>query len=149
MINSKYVHYGLLAIVCYGISSVISRYILNIESNLGLNIYTYYFIIKFFTAFFLLALLSIMYDGIQGVKNGVKNMGWLLIPAVAFSIFHGFITLYAITIPSVNVGLVMEVKRVSIFFETLIGGELFHDHNLFLKLISSVVMIAGAYLIIS
>ena len=149
MINSKYIHYGLLAIVCYGTSSVISRYILNPENNLGLNIFTYFFVIKFFTAFFLLALLSILYDGIQGVKNGVKNMGWLLIPAIFFSIFHGFITLYAISLPAVNVGLIMAVKRVSIFFETLIGGELFHDHNLFLKLISSIVMIAGAYLIIA
>ena len=146
--NSKYIHYGLLAIFLYSISAIISRFIVNTNNAININIYTYFFLIKLFVAINLLVLLSILYDGIQGVKNGIKNMGWLLIPACIFSIIHGFLTLFAFSIPSANVGLVMAIKRISIFFETLIGGELFHDYNLFIKLVSSLIMLFGIYLII-
>ncbi len=146
-VQSKYFHYALLAMFFYSISSIISRFIVNSNNNYGLDIYTYFFIIKFFVALFLLIILSILYDGLQGVKNGINNMGWLLLPASIFSIFHGFLTLSAFSIPSANVGLVIAIKRISIFFETLIGGELFHDHNLFIKVLSSFVMMFGVYLI--
>ena len=147
-INSKYVHYALLSILFYSVSSVVTRFIIKESNDYGINVYTYTIIVRFFVALFLLILLSLIYDGIQGVKNGIKTMGWLLLPACFFSIAHSFITLIAISIPSANVGLVLAIKRISIFFETLIGGELFHDHNLFLKLLSSLLMIFGAYLII-
>lgn len=147
-INSKYIRYALLSILFYSLSSIISRAIINTNSNIGINVYTYTLIVRFFVALFLLILLSILYDGIQGVKNGVKNMGWLLLPASLFSIAHGILTLTAFSLPEANAGLVLAVKRISIFFETLIGGELFHDHNLFLKLLSSVIMIIGIYLMI-
>ncbi len=147
-INSKYIHYGLLSIVFYSFSSVISRFIINTENSSGLNIYTYHVIVRFFVAFFLLILLSVFYDGIQGVKNGIKKMGWLLLPASFLSVAHGLLTLKAFSIPSANAGLVLAVKRISIFFETLIGGELFHDKDLMIKVISSITMIIGAYLML-
>ncbi len=147
-IKSKYIHYGLLAILLYSISATTTRYIINPERGFGINAYTFAFIMHFLMASILLLILSIKYDGIEGVKNGVKNMGWLLLPASFFSVAAGFLTLIAISIPAANVGLVIVIKRVSIFFETLIGGQLFHDHNLFSKIMASIIIITGIYLVI-
>ena len=137
-----------IAILLYSSSSTITRYIINPERNFNLNPYTYAFLINIFMASILLLILSLKFDGIEGVKNGIKNMGWLLLPASFFSIIQGFLTLLAIAIPAANVGLVIVVKRTSIFFETLIGGKLFHEQNLFFKIIASIIIILGIYLII-
>ena len=147
-IKSKYIHYMFIAILLYSSSSTITRYIINPERNFNLNPYTYAFLINIFMASILLLILSLKFDGIEGVKNGIKNMGWLLLPASFFSIIQGFLTLLAIAVPAANVGLVIVVKRTSIFFETLIGGKLFHEQNLFFKIIASIIIIFGLYLII-
>ena len=97
----------------------------------------------------LFLILSVKYDGIIGVRNGIKQMGWVIIPASFFSTLHGFLTLFAISVPAANVGLVIVIKRTSIFFETLIGGQLFHDSNLLIKSIASIIMLFGIYLIIA
>ncbi len=146
--KSKYFHYMFLALFLFSISSIFTRYIVNPERNFNLNPYTFAFLIHALVASILLLILSLKYDGIEGVKNGIKSMGWLLIPASFFSIMQGFLTLLAIAVPSANVGLVIVIKRISIFFETLIGGELFHDHNLFYKIIASIIIILGIYLVI-
>jgi len=147
-IKSKYIHYGLLAILIYSFSAIISRYIVNTNNNFSLNIYTYLILVHFFVSIILFFSLMLKYDGIYGIKNGIKNMGWLLLPSSFFSVAHGFFTLFAISLPEANVGLVLAIKRISIFFETLIGGELFHDPNLFMKVIASVIIILGVYLVI-
>ena len=147
-VKSKYIHYSLLAIFLYSISATATRYIINPDRGFGINPFTFAFLIHFLVASILLLNLSIKYDGIEGVKKGIKNMGFLLIPASFFSVAHGFLTLLAISIPAANVGLVIAIKRISIFFETLIGGELFHDSNLFIKIIASLIMILGIYLVV-
>lgn len=147
-VKSKYIRYAFLAIFLYSISSTMTRYLVNSDRGFNLNPYTYAFLIHFLVASILLLVLNFKYDGLVGIKNGVKNMGWMIIPAALFSLAHGFLTLFAISIPAANVGLVIVIKRTSIFFETLIGGELFHDSNLFFKGVASIIIIAGIYLII-
>jgi len=148
-LESKYIHYGAFAIILYGISAVVTRYLVNSGGKFAINPYTYAFLIYGFNAIILFIILSVMYDGIQGVKNGIKNIGWLIIPSSLLFIIHGFLGLLAISKPEANVGLVIAIKRISIFFETFIGGELFHDDNLLLKVISSIVMVIGTYLIVA
>ncbi len=147
-IKSKYVKYAFFAIFVYSISSTITRYMVNIDRGFNLNPYTYAFLIHTLVASVLFLFLTIKYDGINGVKNGVKSMGWMLIPASFFSTLHGFLTLFAISVPAANVGLVIVIKRTSIFFETLVGGQIFHDSNLLIKSTASIIMLLGIYLII-
>ncbi|MBI2671644.1 DMT family transporter, partial [Candidatus Woesearchaeota archaeon] len=119
-VKSKYIHYSLFAILLYGIGAVLTRYIVNPVKGFGINPYTYAFLIYGLNAFILFFILSIIYDGIQGVKNGIKTIGWWTIPSSLLFVAHGFLGLLAISKPEANVGLVIAIKRISIFFETFL-----------------------------
>jgi uncharacterized membrane protein len=45
------------------------------------------------------------------------------------------------------VGLVVAVKRSSALFTTVIGGELFREHDLIRKSVACLIMIVGVYLL--
>ncbi len=75
------------------------------------------------------------------------NQSWKLILAVAvFTVIYRYSHILAIKAGSV--ALVLSIKRTSVFFATVFGGQYFKESNLTKKSIATVVMIAGAILIV-
>lgn len=72
---------------------------------------------------------------------------WKLIIAVAiFTVIYRYSHILAIKAGSV--ALVLSIKRTSVFFATVFGGQYFKESNLTIKSIATVIMIAGAILIV-
>lgn len=72
---------------------------------------------------------------------------WLFVIAVSiFTVGYRWSQVEAVKIAPV--ALVLTVKRSSVFFVTIIGGKIFNEHNLLRKAIATLIMIAGAVIML-
>ena len=144
LVKKKYLRYVLIALVIYGFSAVISRYVL---SNLGMQVEAFIAFTALFYAFFSFSALNLFHNGLKGMKNGIKNVGWLVLIIAVFSLLTSFYQAKAIALAPV--GLVLTVKRLATLIVILLGGEMFHEHRIMRKLISAVIMIIGVFMVLS
>lgn len=141
--KSKYIRYMLFALLLYGTTSVFDRillyrYDMQVEAFIAFG--------HVFGALSFFAMLAIFHDGFKGIKHGMKKAGlWIFFMAI-FVILSRFALAEAVKLTFV--GLVSAIKRTSVFFSTLIGGELLHEKNLFRKSVAAVIMVIGAFLIV-
>ena len=90
--------------------------------------------------------MTLFHDGIKGIKFGIKTAGpWILVVAL-LTVGYRLAQMHAVKIA--YVGLVLPVKRMSALFTTLIGGGIYHEHNLIRKAVSCIVMIVGVLMLV-
>jgi len=140
--ESRYVHLVLLSLLFYSVAAIFDRAILN---DFGVSISIYIFFSHIFIAILYILTAGLFGAGIRGVKEGFKLGGFNLFLTSLFTVGYRFFQMEALQL--ISVGLVSAVTRASSFFTTLIGGELFHEHNLMRKVIASFVIVAGSILI--
>jgi bacterial/archaeal transporter family protein len=140
--KSKYMHYIIIALIIYSILAICDRILL---AHFDMQPEAYILFGHIFLAIYFIIMLKIFHNGFQGIKHGINIAGkWIFL--VAIFVF-GYRYLQAQALKIANVGLVVSIKRLSVLFAILIGGELFHEHRLLRKSIASLVMIGGAILI--
>ena len=94
------------------------------------------------------ALIYTIHDGIKGIKHGIKSAGkWIFITAI-FILSSRVFLITAFTIPTAKLALIGAIKRLSSLMATIVGGEIYHDHNLPMKIVACIIMLMGAILII-
>ena len=141
MKSSKSIHFIFLAIILYGITSIIDKKILTL-----INVETYMVTIHFFMALVLIFYLSIFHNGIIGLSHGIKNV-WRHIALVAvLTTTYRFLQANAVSLADVS--MVSPIKHTSTLFTVIIGGKLFHEENLKQKVLASLIMIIGVTFII-
>ncbi len=140
--ESKYIHYIFLAMFLFAIEAVVDKYVVSYKiSVLPFMFYFWIFI------FFNMMLISIFkYDGINQVKKGLKDDGYLILLVSVLSLLAGFSFLKAMSLGLVT--LVITIKRVSTIFTTILGGEFFHEKHLLVRGLSSLIMVFGVYLVL-
>ncbi|MCK5025846.1 MAG: EamA family transporter [Nanoarchaeota archaeon] len=147
--RGKYYHYILLATFFFSLTITFDKIIL-VPDVIGLDIQavdsmTMLFLFRMFAVLIFFTILSFSYDGYKGVIHGVKNAwGWIALAALVFNISDYF---YFNAMTLAFAALVVSVKRLSAFFTTLVGGEIFHEKNLLHKSVASLVMIGGVVLL--
>jgi drug/metabolite transporter (DMT)-like permease len=142
-VKSKYVHFIIYATILYAITANFDRYFLSVR---GIPPTSYITIMHFFLACNFMLLIAIFYDGYDGVVRGIKKAGkWIFILSVLVT---GYRFAQLTAVQSISAVFVVSIKRVSTLLTTLIGGELFHETNIIRKTVASVIIIAGALLII-
>lgn len=143
MLKSKYLHFLFLALILISLSSIGEKYVL------GRNVtpFTLLFLGYLFTFVNTFVLLSIFHDGFRGIKHGIKTAGWWIFSVAFFATIANLAYLYAISIAYVS--LVVPVVRLSSLFATISSGKLFHEENVFYRVISCIVMLFGAYMVIA
>ena len=141
MYKSKYIHYIFLALGSYSISAVMCKYILYFVTPI-----TLVFLEQFFIALIFLAILYMWYDGLHGVKRGIKRVGWWILLMAVLTVSYRLLQSVAISMTFVS--LVMPIKKLCTLFATIMGGEIFREHGLPQKILACIIMIFGAYLVI-
>ncbi len=140
--RNRYARLMLLALLLYGFSALADRFIL----TSGVNPETYLFIVHIFIFINFIILMTVMHDGIIGVKNGLRKSGkWILLVA-ALTVGYRFFQMKAISM--MYVGLVVAIKRVSTLITTLVGGRIYHETNLLVKVLGCIIMLWGVVFII-
>lgn len=142
-VNSKYLHFILIAIVCYGIDSIYDRFAL---THYQIDPLGYLVIAHLFISFHLIMAMNTFYNGWSGIKKGMQNMHWWVIGISIITVIQRVMHIFATSMA--YVGLVVAVKRSSSLFTVLLAGELFHEKNIIRKLLASAILIAGVVLIV-
>jgi len=141
--RSKYIHYIILALLLYGLTSVFDRFMLH---NAGMEPMAYIAFAQVFLAFHFFVMLKLFHNGFKGIKHGIKRAGpWLFLFAV---VLVGARVMQANAIKLAALGPVLAIKRASVLFTTIIGGGLFHEKELVRRSIASLVIVIGAILVI-
>lgn len=81
------------------------------------------------------------------IKGAFRNTWKLIIAIAAFAVIYRYSHILAIKAGSV--ALVLSIKRTSVFFATVFGGQYFKEHNLVRKSFATLIMIVGAIIIIA
>ena len=90
----------------------------------------------------------VKYDGIKDLRDAFKKERSFIIVIPLLMVFADLLYLKAVSIPAAMISLVIPIKRMSTLVASLIGGRMFHEHNLGFRLIGCLLMIAGVVLIV-
>ena len=143
LFKTKSYYYIIIALLLFTITSILDKAILK-NFKVPINAFMG-FQHLFLAIIFLLILFS--FQKTHEIKYSTKK-SWLIILVLAiFTIIYRYTQIQAVKIAPV--ALVLSIKRLSIFFAIIVGGNLFKEHNLLRKSIATILMVAGAILIIT
>ncbi len=140
--RSRFLHYILLAVLIYGLGALVDRWLL---SRYDFQPVAYLTLINLFIAFHFLILAKLFNRGERDLKHGFKTAGAMIFLIAGLVVAHRYAEINAVKIA--YVGLAVAVKRSSVLFSTILGGQLFHEHNLFRKIVAALIMVGGAVLL--
>lgn len=146
MVESKYVHFMLFAVFLYALVATVDRFVLH--STGAISPFTYLLIVHFFAAINYLIMITVLHDGLKGVKHGFKSAGgWITLMAIVMLISRSM-QVYVITLPAAKIAMVIAMKRGSTVLTTFFGGGIFHDKHLKQRTLSSLIMVLGTIIMI-
>ncbi len=149
IINSKYIHLIFLAILFYSLTTIVDRFVLSPNNSIITTPVNYLFFILLFTAFNFVVLISIFRPGVKELYHVVKRNGKLIFLMAIIVVAFRLSQFTAFSMPEGNAGLVIAIRRGgAAFISVLLGGEIFHEKNIVKKVIATIVMLLGIYLII-
>ncbi|MCT4639549.1 MAG: DMT family transporter [Bacteroidales bacterium] len=137
--------YILIALGIFTLTSILDKILL---SGYKLNPVTFFawqhlFLFIHFSIFVIVLYFK---NGKHSLAHSVKiSWKWILLVSI-FTIIYRYTQIEAVK--AGNVAMVLSLKRTSVFFAAVIGGTLFKDTNLLRKSIATVIMLAGAAVIL-
>lgn len=147
ILKKRGIHFILLALVLWGVSTPIHRFILNPANSFNMNFINYFFVLTLFVVINYSILLHVFHTGFKKLEESFKETPKLFIVGVLVlgSARLGF----GAALTMASAAIVITIYRTSSLFATIVGGEIFHEKRLMLKIISAVIMIVGTYFVIA
>lgn len=143
LLKMKYIAHILISMTLGGIVAVLAKIALQHISVLTFLFYTF-----FIASLHLLIIQFVKYQGIYDVIKVVRKDWLILLLIVGTTLISDYLHVTAIAMPTTLISLAIPLRRLSTLFVTVIGGELFHEHKLFQKMIACLIMLAGSYLLV-
>jgi drug/metabolite transporter (DMT)-like permease len=142
LIKSKSHLYVLIALLLFTATSIMDRFLV---TDLKLPVSTFIGFQHIFYAFNFLIMYLIKKRGLSIEKSILNNSLILWVALVAIlTVGYRYTQISAVTLAPV--ALIIAVKRISVFFSTLVGGKIFNEHHLYWRATATVILIAGALL---
>lgn len=141
LFKHKYTKYILVSILIASSTAVLDKYILGF-----LDAFTFIFVIQICVLFNLLLLMYFFQKGLKPIKIGLKKAGFLIFIVAVLSVSKRILIAQAISMT--HVSLVIAIMHLSTLFTVILGGQLFHEKNINRKIIASIIMLAGVFLIV-
>lgn len=142
LLKSKYIHFLLLYALFISLGEIAAKIILFKVDSYNLMFYHYLFSMLIY-----LSITFFGYEGIKDIKEGLKLGGfWTLIIAVLglVATYYGFM---AFTQIGAKVIIIVPVFQLSTLISSVFGGKLFHEKHIFSKVIGSIFMLFGVFII--
>jgi drug/metabolite transporter (DMT)-like permease len=133
-----YVKLILIGLALYGVTSLIDRIVLH-RYQIEPLVYVAY--LQLFIAINFIILTYVQRKSLQSIAQSFRDSGAGIV-LVAF-LTTGYRVAQSMATALAYVGLVIAIKRSSSLFTTIIGGEIFHEKDLFRKTIACMIMIVG------
>ena len=142
--GDKYSRYILLGLFLYGFTIIGDRIVLSYY-HVPAPLYTAIVQVLIAVCFICYALIA---RGSIRAPLALARDNWkIILLAALLMTSYRIMQAEAVAIASA-VGLVIAIKRSSALFTTIVGGELFSEHDLLRKSVACLVMIAGVYCIV-
>lgn len=141
--DSKYIHYLFWALLIYGFTAVSDRLVLG---HYHIQPEAYLAFVSIFLLFHYMVMLALFNEGWQDVKVGFQQAGWWIFIMAVVTVGYRYSQTYAVSMA--NVGLASAVKHTSVLLTTVIGGEMFHEKNLFRKTMAAIIICGGVILLV-
>jgi len=140
---------ALNALLLYGACTVGDRYFLGPAGiGLGVPVTSYLAIMQVLIAVIFLVLLTVFHDGVRGIGHGLATAWAPLVAIAVLTVAYRLSQGYAATFAAGKIGLVTSVKRTSVLFATLLGGELFHEHHFLQRAVAAGIIVLGIVLLV-
>lgn len=140
---SKGHHYILAALIIFTVTSILDKLLL---SGFKLPPNALIFFQHLFLAFNFSVFAIIYRKGKPLIAKTFGSSWQYFIVLAIFTIIYRLTQMEAVKLGSV--ALVLSLKRISVFFAVVLGGTLFKEHYLLRKTLATLVMLAGAALVI-
>ena len=138
--------YVITAILLFTITSILDRILVTDlkMSPFSFIAFQHLFLALNFTIIFLVVKRGLKFKLIAGLK-GNQIWLWIILTAV-LTVGYRYSQVEAIKLAPV--ALVLSVKRISVFFSTMIGGKIFKEKNLIRKAAATAIMVAGSIMLV-
>ncbi len=113
-----------------------------------IEVYTYYFLQIMFVAAIFIGVELMKKRGLGDVKLALRKDWLVIIIACLMMVVSDLLFLKAVAIPGALIVLLVPIRRISTLVSAFIGGELFHEKGLKLKISACIITLAGATLVI-
>ncbi|MBW2964108.1 DMT family transporter [Candidatus Woesearchaeota archaeon] len=143
VLKNKYSVYMMIALLFYAFCAVIDKLVLAEADP-----YTFLVVTYFVLTVHYLVIQFLKYDGLKDIKHAFVAGKYLTFIIALMILFSDVFYYEALAIPGVLVSLVIPIKRMSTLVATVVGGRLFHDHNLLHRMLACLIMVAGVVLIV-
>ncbi len=131
----------LIAVLALAFGGILDRFLL-----VRIEVPTYLFYNYLFGTILYLVLLAGARQKIGMPTFGKRSFIGLVLLTAAINVLANASQAKATSIAAV--GLVIAVKRISVLFDVILGGKLFHERHLLQKTIASIIILTGIYLIV-
>jgi drug/metabolite transporter (DMT)-like permease len=146
LFKSRNHHYVIAAILLFTVTSILDRVLLTDlkMSPFSFIAFQHLFLALNFTIFFLVVKKGF---GFKFNSDAKSNRIWLwIILTAVLTVGYRYTQVEAIKLAPV--ALVLSVKRISVFFSTMIGGKIFKEKNLIRKAVATAIMVAGSIMLV-
>jgi uncharacterized membrane protein len=141
--KNRYSAFMLVAIFFYALCAVFDKLVLKEADP-----YTYFSITFLILSVHYLIIQFIKYDGLKDIKHAFVKGKHLIFIVALLMLFADIFYYKAVAIPGAMVSLIIPLKRMSTLVATVVGGRLFHDHNLLHRMVACGIMVAGVILVV-
>lgn len=137
--SQKYVKITLLALIIAAFAEAGNKFIISYVD--ALTLLFLYYLFNFIISF---TISTIFYKGYKDLIHGIKKSGKIIFLDAILSTISNITYLYAIS--TTMISLVLPIKRISTLIAVIIGGKLFHEHNLPQRILACLIMLFGIIL---
>jgi len=146
--NSRGHKFITLALLFFTITSLIDRFLLTRGGMPPTALMSFQ---HFFFCIFFLIILIISRPNLTQIKDSLRKIlitsGILIFLLSIVTIVYRYTEILSVK-GTKNVALSLILKRISVFFAIIIGGKMFNEHHLLRKIIATIILIAGAILVV-
>lgn len=141
--REKYVVYTLIAVFLFGIGSIFDRIVL---AGYGIDALAFLAIVHMFLALNFSVLFFARPLSKEELMSNLRSNWKLIIVLALVSYLQRYFYMSAIQV-ALSLGMVVAVKRLSSLFTVIIGGNLFHEHDIVRKTIATIIILSGLALL--
>ncbi len=141
--RSRYALYMIFAMLIFSFTVTMQKAVV----NWGIDVFTIVVLVRLFMGFNYVAFETAKH-GFNEILRDIRQDGMQIFSSTFSSFMSDVALLFAMGVPGALVSLIIPVRRLSTFFTSLIGGRLFHEHRLGLKLMACCVMLVGVVLVV-
>ncbi|MFH1445704.1 MAG: DMT family transporter [Nanoarchaeota archaeon] len=143
LIESRQIHYILIFAVFYSLGAILSKTILKTIGPLDLLFYH-----SLFSVFLYFAIIFIFYSGVKDLKNSWNMAGFWIILIAILGVLASYTSFLSFASIDSKVILIVPILQVSNLISVVLGGKIFKEKHIGIKIIASILMITGVVLIL-